>query len=74
MSGNRTKTDWAYKQAQKIQQDVVDMALYTPHAIISRQRAENVRKIAGVLRRVSRCAYQRGYNQGYGMNSGDQRQ
>lgn len=65
MSGNRTKTDWAYKQAQKIQQQVADLVWYTPHDRIKTARAENVRKIAGVLRRVVRNAYQRGYNQGF---------
>jgi len=65
MSGNRTKTDWAYKKAQKIQQTVVDLTLYTPHLCISKCRADNVRQIAGILRRISQSAYQRGYNQGF---------
>lgn len=45
MSGNRTKTDWAYKQAQKIVLKVRT----------SSDGYATVREVAAILRRVSRC-------------------
>jgi hypothetical protein len=60
MSTNRTKIDWAYRQAVKIQQTVADVVWFTPHDRNAKARADNVREIAAILRRAQRRGL-RGY-------------
>jgi len=53
---NRTKTDWAYKKAEKLQQAVMDHLWFTPLGHINERKLEDRRMIAAALRR----AYQKG--------------
>jgi hypothetical protein len=54
MSTNRTKIDWAYKQAKQIQQEVAAIVWFTSPDSLQIRRAQNVRKIAGSLRRAEK--------------------